>query len=111
MENRNIDYDNIPPTELGGSLEHLQPPQATEACRVFEPFAPSRAGVISLVVVFCVFSLVIFWVVFGVLQARSNKRMCWYRHYQPVPMYYQDGKERVTLSKHDYEDEDSVSSV
>ena len=70
-----------------------------------------EGGVVSLVVVFCVFSLVVFLVVFGVLQARSNKRLCWYRHYQPVPMYYHDGTERVTLSKGDLEDEDSVSSA
>jgi len=70
-------------------------------------YAVSRATTssawVGLVVVVCLFSLTIFCLVFGLLQAHSHEMLCWKQQrtlYQPVPMFYhRQGAVGVRLGK------------
>ena len=70
-------------------------------------YAVSRATTSSawlgLVVVVCLFSLTVFCLVFGLLQAHSHEMLCWKQQrtlYQPVPMFYhRQGAVGVRLGK------------
>ena len=74
--------------------------------------ASAWTGVITVVVVLCLLSTLVFCVVFGVLQAKAHDRMCWRHKYQPVPMHYHNGtKKVVSLSPDDYNDEDEDEEV
>jgi hypothetical protein len=63
---------------------------------------------VTVVVILCLLSSAVFFLVFGLLQARAHERLCW-RHisYQPVPMQYHNGKAKNNVvSMAVYEDED-----
>lgn len=45
-----------------------------------------------MVIVICVL------VLFGVLQARSNKQLCWKNQYSRLPTYYDTGNQFVKIS-------------
>ena len=67
-------------------------------------------GIVGVIIFSCIVIVIIFFVVFGLLQARTNKRMCWSYRYQPVPTYYDTHSEKILLTKEDFEDEDEIDT-
>lgn len=65
--------------------------------------ATSSSAWLGLVVVVCLFSLTVFCLIFGLLQAHSHELLCWKQQrtlYQPVPMFYhRQGSVGVRLGK------------
>ncbi|ELT87216.1 hypothetical protein CAPTEDRAFT_221897 [Capitella teleta] len=79
--------------------------------------ASAWKGVVTIVVLLCLLSTVVFFVVFGLLQAKAHDRLCW-RHmrYEPVPMHYQNGKSTrpgkvVSLTSYEDDDEEEDEDV
>ncbi|KAK2161965.1 hypothetical protein LSH36_107g10022 [Paralvinella palmiformis] len=88
--------------------------------------AKSRAtklwpGFVTTIVCICVFILVLFIVMFGLLQAKSSEKLCWRTRYAPVPTIYQNnhsqkvqfqnGTTKVPLGIDDFVDEEETSSA
>ena len=88
--------------------------------------AKSRAtklwpGFVTTIVCICVFILLLFIVLFGLLQAKSSEKLCWRTRYAPVPTIYQNnhsqkvqfqnGMTKVPLGIDDYADEEETSSA
>ncbi|XP_077988684.1 proprotein convertase subtilisin/kexin type 5-like isoform X2 [Glandiceps talaboti] len=48
----------------------------------------------------------VFLIVFGVLQCRSKRLMCFSRNYQKLPTYYESNTDEVRMPKQDYGEED-----
>ncbi len=121
IENRNIDYDHHGQTETRRErpLTHDTAESAksrasshSSSIMSIKGLASSPHTIVLLVVITVILSISSFFVVFGILQARSSERFCWRHKYEPVPTYYQNGKEKTSmLSKEDYDDEDEIFSA
>ncbi|CAH1797470.1 unnamed protein product [Owenia fusiformis] len=74
-----------------------------------EPTSSSSVPSYIGAAIFSVFLIIIlFVVIFGLLQARSRKKLCWQQGYEKLPMYYANGAMTTALPKdRDYVDEDS----
>nr|Q9NJ15.1 RecName: Full=Proprotein convertase subtilisin/kexin type 5; AltName: Full=Proprotein convertase PC6-like; Short=aPC6; Flags: Precursor [Branchiostoma californiense]AAF26301.1 proprotein convertase aPC6B isoform [Branchiostoma californiense] len=72
---------------------------------------PTNVAYIAVATFICVVIVVLFFVVFGMLQARSNGRLCWAHKYQQVPTTrYEKMNDHVNiLSQEDFYNEDSLS--
>ena len=57
------------------------------------------------------FTVLLFLLLFGLLQARSGEKLCWKHRYQPVPMYYHNGTKKVSPTKQDLLNEEEVCSA
>lgn len=75
------------------------------------PHAFTKRGLVAFAVLVCICSVVLFLVVFMLLQARSSESLCWGHKYEPIPAFYDSGRERVSLTKEDFADEDEVFSA
>eukprot|EP00058_Branchiostoma_floridae_P016157 XP_002601645.1 hypothetical protein BRAFLDRAFT_124316 [Branchiostoma floridae] len=72
---------------------------------------PTNVAYIAVATFICVVIVVLFFVVFGLLQARSSGRLCWAHKYQQVPTTrYEKMNDHVNiLSQEDFYNEDSLS--
>lgn len=120
MENRNIDEDVGMALQRGQKLEDkLSQDSPTSASSssfsssIYKVALTQSLGgskLVVAVVCLCITSIVIFVLVFVVLQARSSEHMCWTSRYQPVPTFYQNGTDKVSVLNKDEDlaDEDEA---
>ena len=85
--------------------------QETVYSDYLSPRAFTKRGLLVFAVLVCMCSMVLFLVVFMLLQARSSERLCWGHRYEPIPAFYDNGRERVSLTREDFADEDEVFSA
>ncbi|XP_072167350.1 proprotein convertase subtilisin/kexin type 5-like [Diadema setosum] len=74
----------------------------------------SKANHVGTIVFSCIAVIIVFFVIFGLLQARSHGKLCWNRNYTHVPAYSYSAKDKyVTLGKptDDYYEEDIYGEV
>ena len=63
-------------------------------------FRKHWATIVIFLVFACVFSVGVFFLIFGLLQARSSEQLCWSTHrYQPVPTLYRNGTGKVRITE------------
>ena len=122
MENRNINSEHVISqwpqlnsmkstnllTENARSTWHQREAVYSD---YLSPHAFTKRGLLAFAVLVCMCSVVLFLVVFMLLQARSSERLCWGHRYEPIPAFYDNGKERVSLTREDFADEDEVFSA
>ncbi len=110
MENRNINNENIDfqwrevaNYERTNALSEnarstWRQEDAVYSGHYISPRAFSNRGLFAFAVLACVCSVVLFLVVFMLLQARSSERLCWGHHYEAIPAFYDISRERVSLT-------------
>ncbi|XP_006812277.1 proprotein convertase subtilisin/kexin type 5-like, partial [Saccoglossus kowalevskii] len=75
------------------------------ARRQYTPIVETKnvAGMIGGVIV-CI--VTVFFIVFGVLQCRSKRALCFARNYHRLPTHYESKTDEVSISRKEYLDED-----
>ena len=117
MEDRQVgEQDKLTPSVMHSSkITVRRDPKSQDRTDIQSSFhypdSSHMGGYVSLIVFFCITAGVLFLVIFGLLQARSHQRLCWGHRYEAVPLFYQNGSEKVLLTKEDFDDEDEVYSA
>ena len=122
MENRNInsdhDYSQWPQLNKVDSASLLsESARSTWHQRegvysdYMSPHAFTKRGLLAFAVLVCICSVVLFLVVFMLLQARSSERFCWGHRYEPIPAFYDNGREQISLAREDFVDEEEAFSA
>ena len=71
-------------------------------------FRKHWATIVTFLVFACVFSVGVFFLIFGLLQARSSEQLCWSSHrYEPVPTLYRNGTGKVRITDVEYTDDEN----
>ena len=109
MEDRNTDerYELLM-VSSGGSVSH-----SSVSLTNITDYASTKHGFVAVVIFFCLFSVLVFFVIFGFLQARTHGRNCFAssnnQKYSAVPTnnaLYQKHNDKVLVTPEDYMDED-----
>ncbi|XP_071965546.1 proprotein convertase subtilisin/kexin type 5-like [Antedon mediterranea] len=97
------------PTEIGKCCEcnkkdHCRPGPPSEDLSKNEPDnnnnnrKSTTSGHVTVIILSCLCVIVVFFAIFGVLQARSNRTLC-FSTYDRIPTYYNGSNVHVVLSK------------
>ena len=118
MENRNINSESLDfrwpqrtDTERTNLLSENARSTWHQQKTIYSAYAFTNRSLTAFVVLVCICSVVLFLVVFMLLQARSNERLCWGHRYEPIPAFYDISRETVSLTRNDFADEDDVFSA